>query len=34
MLNKPISAVTSFHKAYGLGVEDKPTVAYLTLSQP
>ena len=27
MLNKPISAVTSFHKAYGLGVEDKPTVA-------
>ena len=27
MLNKQISAVTSFHKAYGLGVDDKPTVA-------
>jgi predicted HAD superfamily Cof-like phosphohydrolase len=26
MLNKPISAVTSFHKAYGLGIENTPTV--------
>lgn len=25
MLNKPIAAVTSFHKAYGLGIEQKPT---------
>ena len=27
MLNKPISAVTSFHEAYGLGIEHKPTVS-------
>jgi predicted HAD superfamily Cof-like phosphohydrolase len=25
MLNKPIIAVTSFHKAYGIEIEDKPT---------
>ena len=25
MLNKPINAVTSFHEAYGLGIEGKPT---------
>jgi|TARA_A200000159_G_C7322737_1_gene339546 predicted HAD superfamily Cof-like phosphohydrolase len=24
MLNKPINAVTSFHEAYGLGIEYKP----------
>ena len=27
MLNKPLSAVTSFHQAYGLGIETKPTVS-------
>jgi predicted HAD superfamily Cof-like phosphohydrolase len=27
MLNKPINAVTSFHEAYGLGIEHKPTVS-------
>ena len=26
MLNKPITDVTSFHHAYGLGIEHKPTV--------
>ena len=26
MLNKPITHVTSFHHAYGLGIEHKPTV--------
>ncbi len=25
MLNKPIEAVTLFHQAYGLGIENKPT---------
>lgn len=25
MLNKPIEAVTSFHEAYGIEIEDKPT---------
>ena len=25
MLNKPINAVTSFHEAFGLGIEYKPT---------
>ena len=25
MLNKPIVAVTSFHEAYGIEIEDKPT---------
>ena len=25
MLNKPIIAVTSFHEAYGIEIEDKPT---------
>ena len=30
MLKKPINAVTLFHKAYGLGIEDKPTA---TLSE-
>ena len=27
MLNKPISAVTSFHKAYSIGIEHSPTVS-------
>lgn len=27
MLNKPIEAVTLFHQAYGLGIENKPTAA-------
>ena len=25
MINKPIAAVTSFHEAYGIEIEDKPT---------
>ena len=27
MLNKPIEAVTLFHQAYGLGIENKPTAS-------